>query len=78
MLVQVESVIDILFMSDLSHPLTFSSIEFQRFDVFAINVYYDRIDYMPLVIFLIHSRCRQSWHALKTEKIFYVLLTEER
>ena len=42
MLVQIELVVDLLFMTDLSHLLTFTSKEFQRFDVFpfyAMTVY---------------------------------------
>ena len=44
MLVQVELVVDLLFMTDLSHLLTFASKEFQRFDVlpfYAMTVYKD-------------------------------------
>ena len=44
MLVQVELVVDLLFMTDLSHLLMFCSKEFQRFNVlpfYAITVYKD-------------------------------------
>ena len=44
LLVQLEIVVDLLFMKDLSHLLTYSSKEFQRFDVlsfYAMNIYFN-------------------------------------
>ena len=44
LLVQLELVVDLLFMMDLSHLLTFISKEFQRFDVlpfYAMKMYWE-------------------------------------
>lgn len=59
-LVQLELVIDLLFMTDLSHLLTFVSKEFQRFDVLpfhAMNMYWQLMRHL--------GAARDSFNSLK-------------
>ena len=70
-LVQLELVIDLLFMTDLSHLLTYTSKEFQRFNVvpfYAMNVYTN----LKLQL----NAARDSFNSLKVPQSIQINQTE--